>query len=140
MIPRYGERLRIGMLIPSVNTVVEPQINALLPDGVALHVTRLRLTGSSEGELRAMAANVEEGASLLADAGVDLIAFHCTAVSMLSRDFMESIATRIHTAAWMASWWWCRMALWKILPSCASSFRPLVTFFTVTRTPKSLST
>ena len=96
--PNYGQRLRIGMLIPSVNTVVEPQMQALMPAGVSLHVTRLRLAGSSEEQLRAMVSNVEEGAALLADAGVDLIAFHCTAVSMLSRAFMKSISGRIHAA------------------------------------------
>ena len=101
--PNYGSRLRIGMLIPSVNTVAEPQMQAFMPKGVSLHVSRLRLAGSSEEQLRAMAANVEEGASLLADAGVNLIAFHCTAVSMLSRAFMESIADRIQAATGIRS-------------------------------------
>ena len=96
--PNYGNRLRIGLLIPSVNTVVEPQMHAMMPGGVSCHVTRLALAGSSEQALRDMAADVESGARLVSDAGVDLIAFHCTAVSMLSVEFMESIAARIHAA------------------------------------------
>ena len=38
----YGDRARIGMLLPSVNRAAEPQITAMLPRGVALHTTRLR--------------------------------------------------------------------------------------------------
>jgi len=96
--PNYGQRLRIGLLIPSVNTVIEPQMQALLPRGVTCHVTRLALAGASLEALQAMVADVESAARLVADAGVDLIAFHCTAASMLSVAWMESIARRIHAA------------------------------------------
>jgi maleate isomerase len=95
----YGERLRIGMLIPSGNVIIEPQVNAMLPQGVALYATRLPLRGSSEAELLAMAANVEEAARLLAHAGVGLIAFNCTAVSTYSKALEADIKRRIGEAA-----------------------------------------
>lgn len=95
----YGERLRIGMLVPSGNVVIEPQVNAMLPQGVALYATRLPLRGSSEAELLAMARNVEEGARLLGHAGVGLIAFNCTAVSTYSKAMEADIRQRIAAAA-----------------------------------------
>lgn len=94
----YGERLRIGMLVPSGNVVIEPQVNAMLPAGVALYVTRLPLTGSSERELLAMAEGVEGAARLLADARVGQIAFNCTAVSTFSKEMEGSIKRRIAQA------------------------------------------
>jgi len=86
------------MLVPSGNVIVEPQINAMLPAGVALYATRLPLRGSSEAELLAMARNVEEAARLLGDAGVGLIAFNCTAVSTYSKAMEAQIQQRIASA------------------------------------------
>lgn len=94
----YGERLRVGMLIPSGNVIIEPQVNAMLPQGVALYATRLPLRGSSEGELLAMARNVEEAARLLAHAEVGLIAFNCTSVSTYSKAMEAGIQQRIAAA------------------------------------------
>jgi len=94
----YGGRLRIGMLIPSANVIVEPQVRAMLPAGVSVHFTRLPLRGSSVPELLAMVENVEVAASLLADAKVDLIAFNCTAVSTFSPQLEREICERIEQA------------------------------------------
>ena len=52
----YGSRARLGVLLPSGNQAAEPQFNAMLPAGVALHTTRLKLRGSSDKELLAMAS------------------------------------------------------------------------------------
>lgn len=86
------------MLVPSGNAIIEPQVNAMLPPGVAVYVTRLPLRGSSEAELLAMAANVEDAARLLAHAGVGLIAFNCTAVSTYSKAMEADIKRRIEQA------------------------------------------
>jgi maleate isomerase len=99
----YGERLRIGMLVPSGNVVIEPQVNAMLPAGVALYATRLPLRGSTEAELLAMAENVEDAARLLAHAGVGLIAFNCTAVSTYSKKMEADIKRRIADATGLAA-------------------------------------
>jgi maleate isomerase len=95
----YGWRLRLGMLLPSSNPVGEPEVAAMLPPGISLHTTRLKLAGSSPEELLAMTAKVEEGAALLADAGVDLIGFNCTAVSTFDEKMAENIRTRISAAS-----------------------------------------
>lgn len=94
----YGLRARIGMLLPSGNQAAEPQFAAMLPDGVSLHTTRLPLTGSTDRELVRMAESVEDAARLLADAEVDLVLFHCTAVSTYSADLEQDILGRIERA------------------------------------------
>ncbi len=91
----YGWRARIGMLLPSVNSAAEPLIQAITPDGVSVHTTRLRLAGSTDEDIYGMVEGVEEGASLLADAEVDLIVFHCTAASMFRPGFDDKIIERI---------------------------------------------
>ena len=96
--PRYGWRARLGMLLPSVNTAAESQFNAMLPDGVSLHTTRLKLNGGSEQQLLAMADKLEEGADLLADAGCDLILFHCTAVTTFNEEMDRTLPKRITDA------------------------------------------
>jgi maleate isomerase len=91
----YGTRLRIGMMLPCRNTVSEPEFNSMLPKGVSLHTTRLRLLGTSRAELTAMTDDVEQAAELLAAAQVDMIVFHCTAVSTLDADMGDKLVARI---------------------------------------------
>jgi maleate isomerase len=94
----YGWRARLGMLLPSGNAAAEPQFAAMLPDGVSLHTTRLKLTGSSDDQLLAMTERIDEAAALLADARVDLILFHCTAVSTWDTAMADSLPKRITDA------------------------------------------
>jgi maleate isomerase len=91
----YGERLRIGMMLPCRNTVAEPEFNSMLPKGISLHTTRLRLLGTSRAELMAMTDNVEQAAELLAAARVNQIVFHCTAVSTLDSAMGDNLVSRI---------------------------------------------
>jgi maleate isomerase len=93
--PNYGSRLRIGMMMPCRNTVAEPDARALLPEGVSLHSTRLRLLGTSHEELLAMTRDVETAAELLAAAKMNLLAFHCTAASTLDADLGADVVARI---------------------------------------------
>lgn len=94
----YGSRLRAGLLIPSGNSVAEPEIRAMLPAEVSSLVTRLPLRGSSKAELMRMLEQLEPASRLLADAGVDVIVFHCTAVSTFAPDLAEGIRDRIQSA------------------------------------------
>ncbi len=94
---------RIGLLLPSSNTVVEPEAHRLIPrDGsITLHFSRFRVTVISDDtgstgqfELESML----QGALLLADAKVDHIAWAGTAASWLgfARDeaLVEAIESR----------------------------------------------
>jgi maleate isomerase len=94
-----GWRLRLGVMLPSVNTVAEPQLTVMLPPGVSLHFTRLKLTGSSEQELLGMTERVEEAAALLADAEPQCILFHCTAVTTMSPAIVQTLRDRITRAS-----------------------------------------
>ncbi|WP_158940740.1 aspartate/glutamate racemase family protein [Burkholderia sp. S171] len=86
---------RIGLIVPSANVAAEPEIAAMLPPGVALYTTRLKLTGSSPADIQGMAARAGEGAELLADAKVDVIAFHCTAASAWSPNADHELTTML---------------------------------------------
>jgi maleate isomerase len=94
----YATRARLGILVPSGNTVAEPELRAMMPEGVGLFVTRLPLTGSSEAQLLAMLETLETGTSLLADAQPDAIAFHCTAVSTFAPRMAGEIRARMGRA------------------------------------------
>ena len=73
---------RIGMIIPSVNSMTEPQFNHFAPPGLAVHVARARVAGEWKRPLAAMADEIATSAKLLSDVGPDLIVFHCTDTSM----------------------------------------------------------
>lgn len=94
----YGDRLRIGMIVPSGNVIAEAQVRAMLPTGVAVNVTRLPLTGTAPEVLQGMLDGLEHAADLLAHARVQLIAFNCTAVSTYSPALESSIQARIEKA------------------------------------------
>lgn len=89
----YGLRAKFGMMLPSVNTIAEPQMKAMLPEGVSLHTTRLELVGG--GNHLKMLDRLEEATALLADAQVDRLLFHCTAVSMWSPEIVDEIRLRV---------------------------------------------
>ena len=73
---------RIGMIIPSVNSLSEPQFNRLAPPGLGVHVTRARVAGEWKRPLTVMADEIATSARLLSDVAPDLIVFHCTDTSM----------------------------------------------------------
>src|ERR1700757_4895755 len=95
----YGSRLRAGVLVPSGNSVAEPEIRAMLPPEVSMLVTRLALRGSSKPELMRMLDRLEAASELLADAEVDCIVFHCTAVSTFAPELAGDIRERIQSAS-----------------------------------------
>ena len=99
----YGDAARLGLLLPSGNVIAEAELRAMLPDDIGMHVTRLPLRGSSEAELLGMIANLEPAARLLGDARVDVIGFHCTAVSTFAPHLAGEISARISGATGIPS-------------------------------------
>ena len=73
-------RARIGLIIPSVNTLTEPQFNRYAPRDVAYHVSRTRI--HLDKSLAQQTPEILTAAELLADCGCDLILYHCTGMSM----------------------------------------------------------
>jgi maleate cis-trans isomerase len=75
-------RARIGLIIPSVNRMSEPQFNHYAPEGLAIHVARGRVAGEPSRTVAELGGEIAHAASTLADAHPDLIVFHCTHTSM----------------------------------------------------------
>ncbi|HEX6004784.1 MAG TPA: hypothetical protein VFZ14_12385, partial [Burkholderiales bacterium] len=80
--PQGGAR-RIGLLVPSSNTTVEPEFYRALPPHISLHVARLQLTQITPESILAMVADLEMQSARLASADVDLIVLGATAPSFL---------------------------------------------------------
>ena len=75
-------RARIGLIIPSVNRMTEPQFNHYAPEGLGVHVARGRVAGQPARTVAELTDEIAHAAGTLADAGPDLIVFHCTHTSM----------------------------------------------------------
>jgi maleate isomerase len=73
---------RVGVIIPSLNTIVEDDLRRFLPDEVGYHVARVRLRKTNgvvtHAALLDAAEEAPTSAGFLADALVDAIAFNCT--------------------------------------------------------------
>jgi maleate isomerase len=75
-------RARIGLIIPSVNRMTEPQFNHYAPEGLGIHVARGRVAGQPGKTVEELTDEIAHAAGTLADAEPDLIVFHCTNTSM----------------------------------------------------------
>ena len=72
----YGWRARLGVIVPTTNTVNEVEWNRMAPEGVTVHSTRMPLhedTAGGEGR-RALHSDIERASQDLARAGVDVLA------------------------------------------------------------------
>ncbi len=93
----YGTK-RLGLIVPSGNSVAETELRAMLPPAMTMLTTRLALCGSSEAELLAMLTDLDRAATLVGHAEPDVIAFHCTAVSTFAPHLAAEIRARITAA------------------------------------------
>jgi maleate isomerase len=77
-------RPRVGLLVPSSNTVMEPDFWRTLPPGATLHTGRMYLEETTpEAESRMLDEHVLPAARDLATARPDLIVFGCTSAGAL---------------------------------------------------------
>lgn len=95
--------IRLGMLTPSSNTVLEPVTSALLASqpGISAHFSRFQVTEISldqAGLSQFDPAPILEAARLLAHAKVDVIAWNGTSASWLGLDRDRSLAAQIEAA------------------------------------------
>lgn len=77
---------RVGLIIPSLNVVVEDDLRRELPADVGFHIGRVRL-GKTQGRvtqeaLLAAGRDAVAQSTFLSDAGMDAIAFNCTGASL----------------------------------------------------------
>lgn len=91
-----GWRAKFGVLVPSGNSTMEPELYKMVPEGVSLHFSRLKLKADVEEELLRMTENLETETEKLADAEVDVICFGCTGGSLIKgKGFDKEIIKRI---------------------------------------------
>jgi maleate isomerase len=79
-----GYRARIGVVIPSVNTVVEAWFARAAPPGVTVHVSRMPIsTDTSLEAIMEMTDHEVAAAKLVADCEPDVIMYACTASTLV---------------------------------------------------------
>jgi maleate isomerase len=88
---------RVGLLVPSSNTVMEPDLWRALPPDATLHTGRMYLEDTTpEGEHRMLDEHVIPPARDLATARPDLIVFGCTSAGALrGNDYDAELCRRI---------------------------------------------
>lgn len=81
-----AKQVRIGMIVPSLNTIAEDDFQLYAPSNVGVHIHRDRLPridGKVTVEsLRISNQNAVQAATFLADMGPSAIAFNCTGASV----------------------------------------------------------
>lgn len=75
--------VKLGVLVPSANTVMEPDLYRMAPKGITFHFARVRATKDNEEEIARMIDYVQNSTELLSHANVDVIAFGCTGGSFI---------------------------------------------------------
>lgn len=80
----YGWRAKIGLIVPSTNTINEPDFYRMAPEGVSIHTARAINAGAATQEnYDRMAKGVLEAADLIKTAEVDVVAYGCTSGSIV---------------------------------------------------------
>lgn len=81
----YGWRCRIGLIIPSDNTVMESEFNKIFHNfsGISVHATRIFLESATVKSLLKMKEGLKRAALELKTAEVDIIAYGCTSGSLI---------------------------------------------------------
>lgn len=74
---------RVGLIIPSVNAVIEPDYAAVAAPGITFHATRVMLRETTPEGLRAMNEGVAAAATLIASVSPEVVAFACTSGSFI---------------------------------------------------------
>ena len=74
---------RLGIMVPSVNVVLEEDMPQHLSPRVMPHYTRVKLSANTQAEIAGMIDFVPSAAADLADARVDVIGFACTGGSVI---------------------------------------------------------
>lgn len=99
----YSFRAKLGLIVPPTNTVNEAEWSQLMPVGVTFHTHRMPLhPGANTAEGRAELLHDLSGViGLLKQARVDVVAYACTAGSMMNpvNGLPDEIAARNGIAA-----------------------------------------
>jgi len=92
-----AKTFRVGLLVPSSNTVMEVDLYRNLPESITVHPARMYLEETTpEGERKMISAEVPRGAALLKTLHPNLVVFGCTSAGALyGPDFPRELNRRI---------------------------------------------
>jgi maleate isomerase len=91
---------RIGLLVPSSNTTIEPEFYRALPRHVTVHAARLYLTQIATDSIENVVSDIETQARNLASADLDVVVLGATAPSFLKGlGYDREITRRIEEAS-----------------------------------------
>jgi maleate isomerase len=97
------EAVRLGVIVPSVNTVVEEWYPHIVPDGVSVHFARMLIADGSSPE-KIIAMDREDGVRAIgqiASCRPHAVAYGCTASSIVQgHAFDERLRSEIRHIAW----------------------------------------
>jgi maleate isomerase len=79
----YGWRGRIGLMVPTGNSVMEPEFQRMAPEGVTTHANRVELKDVTPASLLEMEGDAARSARQIAQTRVGVIAFGCTSGSFV---------------------------------------------------------
>ena len=77
----YGWRGRVGLMLPTGNSVNEPEFNRMAPEGVSVHANRVELKNVTPASLLEMESDTARSARQIAQTRIGVIAFGCTSGS-----------------------------------------------------------
>ena len=87
---------RVGLLLPSSNTTMEPEFYSMAPESITVHSARMLLQEVTVNSLEKMAEEAVNAAKLLSTADVDQILYGCTSGSLLKGiKWEESLVNKI---------------------------------------------
>lgn len=75
--------LKLGVIVPSWNTVMEYEFKRMAGEAVSLHSQRIRHTADTEENVKWLSTQAPEAAELLSHAKVNAICFGCTGSGFL---------------------------------------------------------
>lgn len=91
---------RVGLLLPSSNTTMEPDLYMMTPRDVTVHTARMLLRTVTPAGLEEMAGEAIRAARLLKTAGVDMLAYGCTSGSLIKGvEWEKSLKRRLEATA-----------------------------------------
>lgn len=96
----HGWRARIGLVVPSSNTTNGPEFQWAAPDGVSVHMARMRLERTNAETLTEMADEIDRCGDLLSTADVDVAVFGCTSGSLVGGSgYEETVESKLQQVA-----------------------------------------
>lgn len=77
----FGNKLRIALMVPCVNSVMRPELTQMAPEGIEIYETRMLMRGADKLEqLAYMAKSLPDVVESVMDVG-DVFAYGCTSGS-----------------------------------------------------------